>query len=136
MKPHLLAIAVAALVPWTPITAAGWTSPGTAAETRCFSPRDLILECEDQGDWSDAGERMYLPLIRASVQHGRHVYMLRRVVPIYVCRARLKRWRDLVRQVDSVCIEGDSSGDLPGGELLWAWDRLKTSRGTDCYFCD
>jgi hypothetical protein len=134
LHPHAIAAAVFALLTTTRST--GSESHSTTANFRCFPRQTLSFECEDQRDWDDAGDRMYLPLIRGNLPDGRHVYMLWRAVPIDVCRARLSRWRELVNQVDSTCLEGDPSGTLPAGERLWAWNRLTTSRGSDCYFCD
>ena len=68
-------------------------------------------------------------------------YALRRALPLEYARHKVKKWQQLMKNQQFVCVGGyfvETNEKIHNGkkisEQLWVFENLKTKKGCDSYF--
>lgn len=108
---------------------------------KCYSTKDASLHCDDP-DW-DEDEKSLMVILALEIRSkrdGGHDYLTRRAIRLESCKYFQDQFNKITKDESHVCVSGEfwrkRSGDSEAAEMVWSFDKFKTSRGCVSYFAD
>lgn len=96
---------------------------------RCFDRKDVHVFCDDLAGSDEKIIREELNIEANSPSGYKFIYIYGKGIEGPLCQKHLKKIRELIRNVEEVCVSGESEMKVDNGETIVRWNSLETKRG-------